>query len=78
MKTLSRKFRRVFGTMVASLVILISHTQMSKGATNDKMRHNNNHPERNVSKVVNSSNQDWASDMTAGWALHLIKHTRLN
>ena len=77
MKTLNNKTGKMMKTMAATLIILASFIGISKGEKTNKLRHSE---VNSMNKTPNKSvlaNEDWGSAMTAGWALHIIKHTSL-
>ena len=77
MKTISNKMGKLMRTMLASLVIMISYTGISKAEATKKASQQDNLSGKSINHEPTSKSEEWASDMTAGWALHLIKHSRL-
>ena len=77
MKTISNKMGKLMKTMLASLIILVSYTGISKGEVAKKASHSVNLAGKSINHEPITKADEWASDMTAGWALHLIKHSRL-
>ena len=77
MKTLNNKTGKVMKTIAATLIILATFIGISKGEKANKSSHSE---VNSLNKITNKSallNEDWGSTMTAGWALHIIKHTSL-
>ena len=77
MKTISNKMGKLMRTMLASLVILISYTGISKAEASKKASNSVNLAGKSISHEPTTKAEEWASDMTAGWALHLIKHSKI-
>lgn len=78
MKTLNNKTGKVMKTIAATLIILATFIGISKGEKANKSSHSEVNAMNN--KTTNKSalaDEDWGSAMTAGWALHIIKHTSL-
>jgi hypothetical protein len=77
MKTISNKMGKLMRTMLASLVIMISYTGISKAEATKKASQQDNLSGKSISHEPTTKAEEWASDMTAGWALHLIKHSKI-
>jgi len=77
MKTINNKMGKLMRTMFASLIILISYTGLSKGEATEKASHSVNLAGKSIRHEPITKADEWASDMTAGWALHMIKHSKL-
>jgi hypothetical protein len=63
--------------MAATLFILASFIGVSKGEKLNKVSHSEVNTMKNTTNKSALANEDWGSAMTAGWALHIIKHTSL-
>jgi hypothetical protein len=77
MKTINNKTGKVMKTMAATLIILASFIVVSKGEKSNKVSHSEVNTMKNTTNKSALANEDWGSAMTAGWALHIIKHTSL-
>ena len=76
MKTISYKTGKVMKTIVASLIILTSFIGISKGEKANKVSLSGDNSNKNVKKETTLKAQDWVSEMTAGWAVHIIKQSK--
>lgn len=76
MKTINSKIGKAVMTIPATLIILASLIGVSKGEKSN-VRHSEASATKNTTNKTALSNEDWGAAMTAGWALHIIKHTSL-
>jgi len=77
MKTISSKIGKVVTAIPATLIILASLIGVSKGEKSNKVSHSEERVMKNTTNKSALANEDWGAAMTAGWALHIIKHTSL-
>lgn len=77
MKTLNNKTGKLMKTMAATLIILATFVGISKGEKANKIHHSEVNAMNKTTNKSALANEDWGSAMTAGWALHIIKHTSL-
>jgi len=77
MKTLNNKTGKVMKTIAATLIILATFIGISKGEKANKSSHSEVNAMNKTTDKSALANEDWGSAMTAGWALHIIKHTSL-
>jgi len=77
MKTLAIQMGKMMRTIAAFLIITASFIGISKGEKAGKISHSEDKPMKNTTIKSALENEDWGSAMTAGWALHIIKHTPL-
>lgn len=64
-------------TLAATLIILASFIGISKGEKSNRVNHSEVKAMKNTPHKSSFAKEDWGSAMTAGWALHIIKHTPL-
>ena len=76
MKTTAYEMGRVMKSVIASLFILTSLFGVSKGENADKVVITEKKTEKHTRKPIPTT-EDWGSSMTAGWAIHIIKHSNL-
>lgn len=77
MKTINNKMGKVMRATTATLIILASFIGISKGEKTNSATHSEVKIMKNTTNKSALANEDWGSAMTAGWALHIIKHTPL-
>lgn len=77
MKTLNNTTGKMMKTMAATLIILATFIGISKGEKTNKSSHSECNAMNKTTNKSTLANEDWGSAMTAGWALHIIKHTSL-
>ena len=78
MKTINYKTGKVMKTIVASLIILTSFIGVTKGEKANKVNHAADNANKNAKKETSFKAEDWVSEMTAGWAVHIIKQSKMN
>ena len=78
MKTTENKMGKVMKTMVATLIILTSFIGISKGEKSNKITLAGDNSNRNAKKETTLKAEDWVSEITAGWAVHIIKQSKMN
>ena len=77
MKTINSKIGKVVKAIPATLIILASLIGVSKGEKSNHVSHPEERVMKNTTNKPALTNEDWGAAMTAGWALHIIKHTSL-
>ena len=77
MKTINSKIEKAVKTIPATLIILASFIGVSKGEKSNNISHSETKTLNNTTSKSALTNEDWGAAMTAGWALHIIKHTSL-
>lgn len=77
MKTINIKIGKMVKTIPATLIILASLIGVSKGEKANHVSHSEGRVMNNTTNKSSLANEDWGAAMTAGWALHIIKHTSL-
>jgi len=77
MNTINFKTGKMMKTVAATLIILVSFIGFSKGEKAAKISHSEVKAMKSTTHKSTLENEDWGSAMTAGWALHIIKHTPL-
>jgi hypothetical protein len=77
MKKISNKMEKMVKTIPATLIILASFIGISKGEKSNKVSRSEVNVMNNTTKKSALKNEDWGSAMTAGWAMHIIRHTSL-
>ena len=78
MKTINNKMGKVMKTMVATLIILTSFIGISKGEKSNKVTLSENNSNKITKKETTLKAQDWVSEMAAGWAVHIIKQSKMS
>jgi len=78
MKTINYKTGKVMKTIVASLIILTSFIGVTKGEKANKVTHATDNNNKNAKEETSFKTEDWVSEMTAGWAVHIIKQSKMN
>ena len=78
MKTINYKTGKVMKTIVASLIILTSFIGVTKGEKANKVTHTTDNNNKNAKEETSFKTEDWVSEMTAGWAVHIIKQSKMN
>jgi len=77
MKTINFNIGKVVKTIPATLIILASFIGVSKGEKSNNVSHSEAKAMNHTTNKSALTNEDWGAAMTAGWALHIIKHTSL-